>query len=134
MATETTGGAVTEIRHIRYKLRRFWKLPDSLRLATPAFSGIFLLTVVCFGMTLASWAMVRLLPNMELIASMAKELPDGILALIKRLPELIANTSPSTEVITGALVSQGAYIITYAFGGATIFCFLLLLVAFVRRW
>lgn len=120
-------------RTLRFNFRRLWKLPDGYT-ASPALFGITLLTMTSLGVTLASWVMVRLLPNKELIQSLAAEFPDGFVELAGKLPELLAATQPSTTAITNVLVSQEAYIITYACGVATIFCFLLLVVALLFKW
>lgn len=120
-------------RTLRFRLRRLWKLPSGFK-TSPTMFGIILLTMSSLGVTLASWVMVRLLPNVEVIRSLAAEFPQGFVALLRQLPELLAENPPATAAITGALVSQDAYIITYACGVATAFCFLLLVVALLRRW
>lgn len=121
------------LRTLRFRLRRLWKLPSGFK-TSPTLFGVILLTMTSLGVTLASWVMVRLLPSTEIIRGLAAESPHGFMALLRRLPELLAESPPSSSAITGVLVSQDAYIITYACGVATTFCFVLLVLALVRRW
>lgn len=120
-------------RTLRFRLRRLWKLPDGFK-TSPTLFGVILLTMTSLGVTLASWVMVRLLPSAEIIRGLAAEFPHGFMVLLRSLPELLSESPPASIAITGALVSQDAYIITYACGAATAFCFLLLVLALLRRW
>ncbi|MEG1942896.1 MAG: hypothetical protein RR049_03695 [Angelakisella sp.] len=131
--TTQTKSIAERFRALRFQLRRLWKLPDGCK-TTPALFGIIILTMSGAGVTLSSWVMVRLLPSVELIRSLAAEFPNDLCALLRRLPELLAEAPPSTAALTEVLVSSDAYIITYACGVATAFCFLLLVVALLRRW
>lgn len=120
-------------RTLRFHLRRLWKLPSGFK-TSPTLFGVILLTMSSLGVTLASWVMVRLLPNAEVMRSLAAEFPRGFVELLRSLPELLTESPPATAALTGVLVSQDAYIITYACGVATAFCFLLLVLALLRRW
>ncbi|MEG0752721.1 MAG: hypothetical protein RR461_02735 [Angelakisella sp.] len=120
-------------RNLRFRLRRLWKLPSGYK-TSPALFGIILLTMTSLGVTLSSWVLVRLLPNSELIHKLAKEFPQGFIELVRSLPELLAAAPPSTTALTEVVVSQEAYILTYACGAATVFCFLLLVIALIRKW
>lgn len=120
-------------RRLRFKLRRLCKLPDGCK-TSPVLFGIILLTITSLGITLCSWVMVRLLPNVELVRSLAAEFPQGFIQLVRSLPELLAEAPPSTAALTNVLVTQEPYVITYACGTATAFCLLLLVVALLRRW
>lgn len=121
------------LRKLRFHLRRLWKLPHEHR-TSPTLFGIILLTSTGLGLTLTSWIMVRLLPSIDLIRSLASEFPAGFFGLLHNLPELLRTAPPSTTVFSEVLVSQTAYIITYVWGTATIFCLVLLLLALLRRW
>ena len=130
-------GLVHSLRLLRWKVLRAWRLPEGYRVFTPAFSGVFLLTMVSLGVTAASWMLVRLLPNHELIATLISDFPTrpGVLwELLKSLPQLLAATVPSTTAVSGALVGPEAYTIVYCCGFFSIFCLLLLLLVFLRRW
>lgn len=133
----TKASPLHQLRQWRWKALRAWRLPEGYRVFTPAFSGIFLMTMVSLGMTAASWLLVRLLPNQAFITKLISDFPTrpgALWELLKRLPALLADTSPSTVLVTGALVGSEAYTIVYACGFGSLFCLLLLLLAFVRRW
>lgn len=124
----------TTFHQLLYRLRRLWRHPGERPFVTPALAGTAILSATSLGLTFAGWMMIRLLPNREFVSGMAASLPDGFFALLKSLPELWSQTVPSTVLVTGAVVSQEAFILTYACGAASLFCLLLLAVAFVRKW
>lgn len=125
---------LANVRLMWARLRRWWRLPNSMVLFTPGFSAMFLLTAVSLGLTITAKVLLSLLPRMEQINELRVKLSTGILDVLAGLPKLLELASSSTEVFTGALVAPEAYIIVYALGIVTAFCFLMLLVAFVRRW
>ncbi len=124
--------ARVRFRWLRWRGRRLWKVPGGYRI-TPALAGSIIFTLVSLTVTAVSWALVRLLPNRELMDRLISDLPHSLLEILGELPRLLEESTPSTELVTGALVSQDAYIITYACGVITAFSFLLLLIVIWRR-
>ena len=124
--------AGTRLRFLRWRGRRLWKVPGGYRI-TPALAGSIIFTLASLTVTAVSWALVRLLPNRELMDRLIADLPHSLMEILGQLPELLRESTPTTEMVTGALVSQDVYIITYACGVVTAFSFLLLLIVIWRR-
>ncbi len=124
--------AGARLRFLRWRGRRLWKVPGGYRI-TPALAGSIIFTLASLTVTAVSWALVRLLPNRELMDRLIADLPHSLLEILGQLPELLRESTPTTEMVTGALVSQDVYIITYACGVVTAFSFLLLLIVIWRR-
>lgn len=129
----TLTAARRKLRLFRRKFRGFWRLSRTERLATPVFSAIFILTLASAGLTATSWLFTGLLRQRDAIEMLCVEMTEDPLGLLAKLPELLELASLSVQG-AGALVAPELFVITYAFGVATVFCFLLLLVAFVLRW
>ncbi|MEG2087840.1 MAG: hypothetical protein RR022_06530 [Angelakisella sp.] len=130
-----------QVRRLRHFFRRLWYYPDSFKLFTPGMAAGFLLTAVSGGLTAVAWAMARLLPNREAIALLMRQLPKNWIDYLKSLPALLSqlmtllqNSPASTQLATGAIVSQEAYFWVFLFGFITLFSLLVTLLAFVRRW
>lgn len=131
-ATQKARLSVTT-RLVRYKLRKAGRFVAQYR-TSPAIFGIAILTMASVGFTLASYVMERLLPDKELIMRLAETFPENMIEFFKSIPQLLTENPPAATIMNGAVLSQEPYILTQACAVATIFCFLLLLIAFIKKW
>src|SRR5699024_1781331 len=72
--------AGTRLRFLRWRGRRLWKVPGGYRI-TPALAGSIIFTLASLTVTAVSWALVRLLPNRELMDRLIADLPRSLLEI-----------------------------------------------------
>ena len=129
-----------QARLFRFNLRKYIKISDKYK-ATPSVCAMVVLTTSSVAVTFCSWILLKLLPNQQIISSLKGKTP---IELLQWLPEAVKQWAPEavkmadasftpTPEMTGSLLSQGPYILMFALFCILAFCFITLILAFLKN-